>query len=67
MLAVCSGWMAPAIRRFGLEILQPADLALEDEIASMRRARRPGVSAGVLAGIGGGKARHAEACNACFR
>jgi hypothetical protein len=38
MLAVCSGWMAPAIRRFGLEIVPPADLALEHEIASMRRA-----------------------------
>jgi hypothetical protein len=38
MLAVCSGWMAPAIRRFGLEIVPPADLVLEHEIASMRRA-----------------------------
>jgi len=31
MLVVCGGWMAPAIRRFGLEILPPADLALEHE------------------------------------
>jgi LysR substrate binding domain len=38
MLAVCSAWMLPSIRRFGLELLPVSEPALEREIASMRRA-----------------------------
>ena len=47
MLAVCSGWMVPAIRRFGLEILPPADLALERDRFHAARPAAGGIRGGI--------------------
>lgn len=38
MLAICSEWSEPAMRRFGIEFVPTEHLGLEREIASMQRA-----------------------------